>query len=170
MKYLKKFNEQLSDLGEDIANDLLPRFQKMRNNGETVTVDIFDEYMDERGADSELSHSVMNHLVNMGFDFDIEREEEYPEPYLKENVGNMTKVLLVTGGDDFHALSFEQEYGGTPVKDIIENLSQYESDEWELEVHTFEYIDPKFVTFIKSRIQDYDNSKSTQFYLDTDKI
>lgn len=92
MKYLKKFNEhkfdELSDLGEDIATDLLGRFQKMREEGKIVTVDDFDKYMSERGADSDLSHSVMNHLVNMGFDFDIEKEEdeEYPEPFLKENL------------------------------------------------------------------------------------
>lgn len=175
MKYLKKFNEhrlESSDLGEDIANDLLPRFQKMRKDGETVTVDIFDKYMDERGADSELSHSVMNHLVNMGFDFDVEREEEeIEEPFLKENIDNsITKVLFVTVEDDYHALSFENKYGGTPVKDIIENLSNYESDEWDLKVYTFKSIDPKFVEFIKSNIQDYDDSKSTNFYLDTDTI
>ncbi len=89
MRYLKKFNEhkldELSDLGEDIASDLISRFEKMREEGQIVTVDDFDKYMSERGADSDLSHSVMNHLVNMGFDFDIEHEddEEYPEPFLK---------------------------------------------------------------------------------------
>ncbi len=178
MKYLNKFNEhkfdEASDLGEDIANDLIGRFQKMREEGKVVTVEDFDKYMSERGADSDLSHSVMNHLVNMGFDFDIEKEEdeydEIEEPYIKENLGNITKVLLVTGDDDFHANSFEQKYGGTPVKDIIENISNYESDEWDLKVYTFGVIDPKFVKFIKSKIQDYDDSKNTQFYLDTENI
>jgi len=89
-----------------------------------------------------------------------------------ESSNQVTKVLLVTGEDDFHANSFENKYGGTSVSDIIDNLSQYESldEEWELEVHTFGAIDPKFVKFIKSRIQDYDDSKNTNFYLDTDII
>ena len=38
----------------------------------------------------------------------------------------VTKVLLVTGEDDFHANSFENKYGGTSVSDIIDNLSQYD--------------------------------------------
>ncbi len=87
MKYLKKFNElrldEASDLGEDIAKDILPIFQKMRNNGQIVTIDTFDKFMEERGADDELSHSVMNHLVNMGFDLDVEEEEDPGEIYLK---------------------------------------------------------------------------------------
>src|SRR5574343_1624672 len=76
MKHLRRFNEELSDLSEDIAKDLLPRFQKMREDGKLITVDVFDKYMKERTADSEMSHAVMNHLVNMGFDFDFEEDED----------------------------------------------------------------------------------------------
>ena len=80
MRYLKTFESynELS-LGEEIAQDLLPRFQKMRSEGQVVTVSDFDKYMEERGADSELSDSVMGYLVNMGFDFDIEGEEDYED-------------------------------------------------------------------------------------------
>ncbi len=88
----------------------------------------------------------------------------------KKKSQEVTKVLLVTGGDDYHAQSFEDEYGGTSVSEIIENLSKYESDEWDLEVFTFGQVDPKFVEFIKEHIQDYDQSKTTNFYLDTDEI
>ena len=88
MKHLKKFNElrldQASDLGEDIAKDILPTFKKMRSEGQIVTINTFDRFMKERGADVALSHSVMNHLVDMGFDLDIESEEEPGEMYLKE--------------------------------------------------------------------------------------
>jgi hypothetical protein len=98
MKHLKKFEhkfDELSDLGEDIANDLLSKFMKMRKEGEIITVDDFDKYMTQRGSDSELSHSVMNHLVNMGFDFDIERENiddiEIGEPFLKESFRHIRK-------------------------------------------------------------------------------
>ncbi len=100
MKHLKKFNEhrhEISDLGEDIANDLLPIFQEMRDNGEEITVDTFDNYMKERGARSNDYHSVMNHLVNMGFDFDIEKDEEvdFDEPFLKTNE-SVSTALIVT--------------------------------------------------------------------------
>ncbi len=78
MKHLKKFNEHntVSDLGEDIASDLFSVFKKMKDKGENVTVKDFDKFMKERGADLKLSHSVMNHLVEMGFDFDFENDEE----------------------------------------------------------------------------------------------
>lgn len=79
---------------------------------------------------------------------------------------DVNRVLLVTGVDDYHASSFEREYGGTPVKDILDNLSDYESDDWELKVYEFGSIDPEFVQFIKDNIQDYDHSKTTNFYLE----
>lgn len=88
MKYLKRFNESnTKDLGELIAIDLLPRFKKMRAEGNIITVNYFDKYMEERGATQDLYHSVMNHLVNMGFDFDLDPKSiddmDYGEPYLK---------------------------------------------------------------------------------------
>ena len=95
---------------------------------------------------------------------------ENQDQKINENSQGVTKVLLVTGDDDFHANSFAQEHCGTPVEDIIDALEVYESDEWELEVFTFDCIDPKFVEFIKEYIQDYDQSKTTNFYLDTDTI
>lgn len=96
MKHLKKFNENWKyvpgkkadhELAEEIANDLFPRFQKMRREGQQVTVADFDKYMEERGATFELSDSVMNMLVEMGFDFDIEKDDvEVEEPFLKESL------------------------------------------------------------------------------------
>ena len=77
---------------EEIANDLLPRFQKMREEGQQVTVADFDKYMEERGATFELSDSVMNMLVEMGFDFDIEKDDvEVEEPFLKESLRKLKK-------------------------------------------------------------------------------
>lgn len=81
-----------------------------------------------------------------------------------------TRVLLVTGGDDYHALRFEENYSGTPVVDIINNISEYESDEWELKTFTFGSIDPKFILFIRNKIQDYDDSKTKNFYIEGDII
>ncbi len=83
-----------------------------------------------------------------------------------------TRVLLVTGGD-FSVINFESAHGGTPVKDILDDLEKYESEdeEWDLKAFEFEGdIDPKFVKFIKSDIQDYDHSKDTTFFLESDVI
>ena len=101
--------------------------------------------------------------------------------YLKkfnEEIGEMenetptttgTRVLLVSG-EDYSALSFEKANAGALVSDIIDNIEKYESDEWELSVHEFGEIDPKFVKFIKNNIQDYDMSKDTNFYLENEKL
>lgn len=84
----------------------------------------------------------------------------------------MTRVLFVSGDDDFSALSFEKAHGGTKVIDIMDNLDKYASadEEWNLEVFEFESIDPKFAKFIKGSIQDYDDSKNKDFYLEGDCI
>lgn len=97
MRYLKTFESynELS-LGEEIAQDLLPRFQKMRSEGQIVTVADFDKYMEERGADSELSDSVMHYLVNMGFDFDVQGEDE---DYEDVEFELRTEGLSYSGGD-----------------------------------------------------------------------
>lgn len=78
------------------------------------------------------------------------------------------RAILVTSGDDYAALHFENKFGGTPVKDIIENpdnyscvaideddLDDYES--WELSIFDFGEVDPKFVDFIRDHVQDYDD-------------
>ena len=40
--------------------------------------------MKERGADETMIGSVMSYLVSMGFDFDVEEEEELPEGWQDE--------------------------------------------------------------------------------------
>jgi hypothetical protein len=95
-------------------------------------------------------------------------EEIGDSNYFKNNRRGI-RVLFVSG-DDYSALSFEKANPGVLVSDIIDNIENYESDEWELSVHQFDEIDPKFVDFIKDNIQDYDMSKDTNFYLETEKI
>lgn len=81
MKHLKKFNlyfikENVStDITEDIAEDLLPRLQKIKSETGKFTVSDFEEYMKERKADTHTIDLVMSNLVSMGFDFDIDEEE-----------------------------------------------------------------------------------------------
>ena len=75
MKYLKTF-ESHSDIAEDIAEDLLPKLQKIKDEKGIFTVGMFDNYMEERGGDMKLTDEIMSNLVNMGFDFDTELEDD----------------------------------------------------------------------------------------------
>jgi len=80
-----------------------------------------------------------------------------------------SKCLYVSGGD-FSALSFQEEYSGTKVSDIIENLSDYESEEWDLEVYEFGEVDPEFVEFVRDTVQDYDQKKDATFFFDWETL
>jgi len=76
MKYLKTF-EGYNDksLAEEIAEDLLPRIQKIKDEKGIFTIGMFDNYMEERGGDMRLTDEVISCLVNMGFDFDLEDDD-----------------------------------------------------------------------------------------------
>jgi hypothetical protein len=76
MKYLKTFENYRTDITEDIAEDLLPKIQQLRDEKGSLTVEDFEKYMSERGSDSHTTDLVMSNLVNMGFDFDVESKEE----------------------------------------------------------------------------------------------
>lgn len=90
MKYLKTFETYGkidSDINEDIAMDILPKLQKLKDEKGTYTVQDFENYMKEKGADSLMIDSVMSSLVSMGFDFDAESEDEYePVEFELKNV------------------------------------------------------------------------------------
>lgn len=90
MKHLKTFESYGkidSDIHEDIAMDILPKLQKLKDEKGTYTVQDFENYMKEKGADSLMIDSVMSSLVSMGFDFDDESEDEYePVEFELKNV------------------------------------------------------------------------------------
>ena len=77
MRYLKTF-EGYNDksLAREIAEDLLPRLQQIRDEKGIFTVGMFDNYMEERNADMKLTDEIMSHLVNMGFDFDTNEDDD----------------------------------------------------------------------------------------------
>lgn len=85
MKHLKKFesfeykNEsyKTTDISSDIADDIISKLkeEKEKNNG-VFTIKDYEKYMTDRGADEVTKDSVMHYLVNKGFDFDSEYEEE----------------------------------------------------------------------------------------------
>ena len=84
----------------------------------------------------------------------------------------MTKILSITGPDDYHALNFEQNF---KLQDVVEKIEKeniddylvFEGDEYYFEATLLEFnnIDPLFIKFIKDMIQDYDSSLNTNFYL-----
>lgn len=103
MKHLKKFNEKVYiDLAEDIARDLYPQLLKMRKQGQIITPEFFESFMKERGSDLAYIDAVMSILVNMGFDFDSELEdddvEEFDVRYLESlsySGGDVTKMPVI---------------------------------------------------------------------------
>lgn len=87
MKYLKTFEAYGkidSDIHEDIAVDILSKLEELRAEKGSYTVEDFEAYMKERGADETMIDSVMSYLVGMGFDFDTEEEEKLPDGWQDE--------------------------------------------------------------------------------------
>lgn len=77
---IKRFNEMVDfDLAGDIANDLLPKLQAKRASGEKISASNFDVFMKEHGADLSMTDAVIASLVDMGFDFDVESEDDSEE-------------------------------------------------------------------------------------------
>lgn len=83
----------------------------------------------------------------------------------------MTKILWVTGDDDYGALTFEDsdvsvkqafdlaaEAGGSYSTEIDGTSVNYEAFE-------FGEVDAKFHEFIANKVQDYDQSKDENYYI-----
>lgn len=87
MKYLKTFESygERKDLALEIAEDLLPRLQKIRDEKGIFTVGMLDNYMEERKGDMKLTDEVMSYLVDMGFDFDNDEDDEYDYNFTDED-------------------------------------------------------------------------------------
>jgi hypothetical protein len=86
MKYLKTFESYgkvNSDIHEDIAISILPKLEELKSEKGYYTVEDFEAYMRERGADDIMIDSVMSYLVGMDFGFDKE-PEELPEGWEDE--------------------------------------------------------------------------------------
>lgn len=82
------------------------------------------------------------------------------------------RAILIHGDGDYSANEFENEHGGTPVIDIINNPDQFQSEEelWEIDVIEVGEVDPQFVMFIREHIEDYDYSKHKTFYLEYENV
>lgn len=93
------------------------------------------------------------------------------------------KLLYVTG-HDFSAVSFETAFARKEVSDIIENIKDYtlkehggnyepdeEADEyWEIQVIDVGEVSDTFIIFVRNRIQDYDDSKQSNFWFENETI
>ena len=88
------------------------------------------------------------------------------------------KAILVSSGDDYAALQFEDAHGGTKVQDIIDNPQNFadpeaEEDEepnWTIEVFEVGEVSKEFLEFVRFHIQDYDDSKSTNFWMEDETV
>lgn len=78
--------------------------------------------------------------------------------------------LIYVSGDDSAALEFENYFKGKNVKEIIERFGEEHDGDFELELFEFDEIDPKFIKFIRNEIQDYDDSKHSNFYCEGEII
>ena len=68
---IKRFNKMADfDLANNIAEDLLPKLQQKRSDGEIITPEYFENFMSKNGGDLSMTDAVMSSLVEMGFDFD----------------------------------------------------------------------------------------------------
>jgi hypothetical protein len=82
MRYLKTFEGYgAKSLAREIAEDLLPQLQKIKDEKEYFTVSMFDNFMEERKADIRLTDEVISELVDMGFEFDYDDEVDNFEGY-----------------------------------------------------------------------------------------
>lgn len=86
----------------------------------------------------------------------------------------MTYILLVSG-DDYAATHFEEQYSEERRARLVKLMIQEGYDKYDIEetitasLQHFDKIDPAFIDFIRSEIQDYDDSKHKEFYTFTEE-
>jgi len=106
--------------------------------------------------------------------------KKYNEYSINENSENKSRIIYVSGGD-YASLQFKDTFEVTKVIDIINNPDNYKSEGqesimhddpyWELRILDFNGdINEEFVSFIKSTIQTYDDSKHENFWLENETI
>lgn len=75
--------------------------------------------------------------------------------------------LLYVHGDDYAALHFQNHYGGQTVDELLKaHHENWEEDNFQVEIIEIVAKPSKqFLGFIRSEIQDYDDSKHSNFWL-----
>jgi len=77
------------------------------------------------------------------------------------------KLLLVSGENDYAASSFEEMMTVPEAVKILEDGSEWIDEEEGITGKIFEFgeVDPKFIGFVRDRVQDYDDAKHYNFYI-----
>lgn len=74
------------------------------------------------------------------------------------------KVLIISGDEDYAALSFDETNGQKEINDLIDGGKTVEGDGWLAEIREVGEADEKFIEWVRHDVQDYDTSKHTNFY------
>lgn len=75
------------------------------------------------------------------------------------------KILYIYGDDDYAALDFDKEIGIEKARELWEKGQPLPLPEGVYyKVQDFGDVDPKFIDFIRDKIQDYEDSKHSNFY------
>ncbi|MBT9167788.1 MAG: hypothetical protein DDT19_01131 [Syntrophomonadaceae bacterium] len=92
------------------------------------------------------------------------------------------KILKIIADGDYDALTFEEKFSGQKISDLIAQVENGkmlaykddESDEEATELNTRVYdvgeIDERFLQFVRNEVQDYDDVKHSNFYLETQTL
>lgn len=93
------------------------------------------------------------------------------------------KILFVSGEADYDALSFVNKYGDVKASSIIERFEEGEvfvnddedgkpMEDWVFSLKIIEVgdVDMKFYEFVRQYIQDYDDSKHSNFWLENEIV
>ena len=92
------------------------------------------------------------------------------------------KILHILADGDYDACSFEAEDKGQKVSDLIVKVEAgeiltYKSQDgdvehFDLDARVVEVgeIDKRFLDFVRDDVQDYDDSKHTNFYLENEEV
>lgn len=85
------------------------------------------------------------------------------------------KLLLVRGEGDYGALDFERKFSGLDVTSAIASVEKggtfvIPDEDLVVSVHEFKDVDIRFIDFIRREIQDYDQSKHMNFWIEGETI
>lgn len=82
------------------------------------------------------------------------------------------KVIFVRADEDYNALYFQEQFPKITLalwKECETGVIRFVKDgeDYEMRVSALEFkeVDPKFISFIRSDIQDYDESKHADFFI-----
>lgn len=92
------------------------------------------------------------------------------------------KAIYISEGD-YASNNFENAFGGILVSDIIKNPSLFTLEEhggkyvpndeyeyWKLSVMEVGETSPEFLNFVRKNIQDYDDSKHRNFWMENEVV